>query len=154
WPNWHAVPASPARPPTRQPPTSSSSGSSRLASSWPFHGDCRRLACARNTSRRWRAIRAATAWTAIRGRSTTPSSSKFLASNCNEATERKGLALILAAGLTPAWQQILQFDALAVGEVNRATDVQWCASGKVLNVGIALGHLGAESLTLAPLGGP
>jgi fructose-1-phosphate kinase PfkB-like protein len=61
--------------------------------------------------------------------------------------------VILAAGLTPAWQQILCFDRLALGEVNRAREVHWCASGKVLNVGLALHHLRAEGLTLAPLGG-
>lgn len=49
--------------------------------------------------------------------------------------------MILAAGLTPAWQQIVLLDTLRVGEVNRAREVQWCASGKVLNVGIALSHL-------------
>lgn len=61
--------------------------------------------------------------------------------------------MILAAGLTPAWQQILLFDALLPGEVNRAREAHWCASGKVLNVGIAVHQLGAESLTLSPLGG-
>jgi 1-phosphofructokinase family hexose kinase len=61
--------------------------------------------------------------------------------------------VILAAGLTPAWQHILCFDGLRLGEVNRAREAHWCASGKVLNVGIALHYLGAESLTLAPLGG-
>lgn len=61
--------------------------------------------------------------------------------------------MILAAGLSPAWQQIVLLDALRLGEVNRARDVQWCASGKVLNVGLALHHLGAECRTLAPLGG-
>ncbi len=48
---------------------------------------------------------------------------------------------IVVAGLSPAWQQILVLDALRVGEVNRAREVQWCASGKVLNVAIALAHL-------------
>jgi tagatose 6-phosphate kinase len=62
--------------------------------------------------------------------------------------------VIVAAGLSPAWQQILAFDALRWGEVNRAATACCCASGKVLNVGIALAHLGAESLTIAPLGGP
>lgn len=62
--------------------------------------------------------------------------------------------MIVAAGLTPAWQQILVFDALAIGEVNRATSAHWCGSGKVLNVGIALHCLGVESLTVSPLGGP
>jgi 1-phosphofructokinase family hexose kinase len=46
--------------------------------------------------------------------------------------------VILAAGLTPAWQQIVVLDELATGEVNRAREVHWCASGKVLNVGLAL----------------
>jgi fructose-1-phosphate kinase PfkB-like protein len=61
--------------------------------------------------------------------------------------------VILAAGLTPAWQQILCFDGLQLGEVNRAREAHECASGKVLNVGLALHHLRAESLTLSPLGG-
>lgn len=61
--------------------------------------------------------------------------------------------MILAAGLTPAWQQILSFDEFAVGEVNRARQVEWCASGKVLNVGIALYHLGANVQTLSVIGG-
>jgi 1-phosphofructokinase family hexose kinase len=49
--------------------------------------------------------------------------------------------VILAAGLSPAWQQIVTLDDLKVGEVNRASGVQWCASGKVLNVGMALHFL-------------
>ena len=61
--------------------------------------------------------------------------------------------MILAAGLTPAWQQIMLFERFVPGEVNRARQVAWCASGKVLNVGIALHHLGAESQTLALTGG-
>jgi tagatose 6-phosphate kinase len=61
--------------------------------------------------------------------------------------------LILAAGLSPAWQQILRFDAFRPGEVNRARDVRWCASGKVLNVGIALAHLGASTETISLVGG-
>lgn len=61
--------------------------------------------------------------------------------------------MILAAGLTPAWQQILVFDRLATGHVNRARSTLWCGSGKVLNVGAALQHLGAKSLTLSPIGG-
>ncbi len=62
--------------------------------------------------------------------------------------------MILAAGLTPAWQQIVEFDGFAVGQVNRARSVHWCASGKVLNVGIALHHLGAPARTMSVLGGP
>ncbi len=61
--------------------------------------------------------------------------------------------MIVAAGLSPAWQQILSFDHLRLGEVNRARAAQWCASGKVLNVGIALRHLGAECLTISSVGG-
>ena len=62
--------------------------------------------------------------------------------------------MILTAGLTPAWQQILVFDSFAEGEVNRAREVHWCASGKVFNAGIAASHLGGPNLTLAPVGGP
>ena len=60
--------------------------------------------------------------------------------------------MIVAAGLTPAWQQILQFDALRLGEVNRASQAHWCSSGKVFNVGIALGRLGAECVAVSPVG--
>lgn len=61
--------------------------------------------------------------------------------------------MILSAGLTPAWQQILVFPELAVGQVNRATTAFACASGKVLNVGSALHQLGAPSKTLSLAGG-
>lgn len=61
--------------------------------------------------------------------------------------------MILAAGLTPAWQQVMRFDRFLPGEVNRAREVRWCASGKVLNVGLALHHLRAQSQTLALVGG-
>ncbi len=60
--------------------------------------------------------------------------------------------MIVAAGLTPAWQQILRSDALRLGEVNRAAEAHWCASGKVFNVGIALAHLGADCRTISPVG--
>ncbi|HVW36032.1 MAG TPA: PfkB family carbohydrate kinase [Pirellulales bacterium] len=60
--------------------------------------------------------------------------------------------MIVAAGLTPAWQHILRFAQLRVGEVNRAAESHWCASGKVFNVGIALAHLGAECHAVSPLG--
>jgi 1-phosphofructokinase family hexose kinase len=62
--------------------------------------------------------------------------------------------MILVAGLTPAWQQIVQFDRFETGQVNRARAVHWCASGKVLNVGIALHHLSAPARTISVLGGP
>jgi len=61
--------------------------------------------------------------------------------------------VILCAGLTPAWQQILVFDSFRYGEVNRAREAHWCASGKVFNAGIAAHHLGGPSRTLAPVGG-
>lgn len=61
--------------------------------------------------------------------------------------------VIVTAGLSPAWQQILVFERFALAEVNRASDAQWCGSGKVLNVGITLSHLGADCCTIAPLGG-
>jgi tagatose 6-phosphate kinase len=60
--------------------------------------------------------------------------------------------VIVAAGLTPAWQQILLFDRLQVGEVNRARESHWCASGKVFNVAIALARLGAECRMISPVG--
>ena len=60
--------------------------------------------------------------------------------------------MILVAGLTPAWQQIAVLDRLRIGEVNRAREVHWCASGKVLNVGLALTQLGADVRTLSLVG--
>ncbi|MBL8825723.1 MAG: 1-phosphofructokinase family hexose kinase [Planctomycetaceae bacterium] len=61
--------------------------------------------------------------------------------------------MILAAGLTPAFQQILTFEPFVWGEVNRARESAWCASGKVLNVGVALAHLQTPAHTLSPIGG-
>lgn len=61
--------------------------------------------------------------------------------------------MIVAAGLTPALQQIMRFGRLRSGEVNRAAEVHWCASGKNVNAGLALAELGAPALTLSPLGG-
>ena len=61
--------------------------------------------------------------------------------------------MILIAGLTPAWQQILCFDSLTLGEVNRAHEVHWCASGKVLNAARALHHLGGPGKALTIVGG-
>lgn len=61
--------------------------------------------------------------------------------------------MIVVAGLTPAYQQIQVHGTLRPGEVNRARDVRWCASGKVLNVAVALSRLGGPLLTIAPLGG-
>lgn len=61
--------------------------------------------------------------------------------------------MILSAGLSPAWQQILTFDAVRIGEVNRATSAWWCASGKVLNVARAVQCLAGEGHTLCTIGG-
>ena len=61
--------------------------------------------------------------------------------------------MIVAAGLTPAYQTILVYNAVRIGEVNRAQAVYKFASGKVLNAGLALHHLGGPSTTLALVGG-
>ncbi|MFH1304067.1 MAG: 1-phosphofructokinase family hexose kinase [Planctomycetota bacterium] len=61
--------------------------------------------------------------------------------------------MIITAGLSPAWQQILEVNSLQVGEVNRCRTALWCASGKVINVGIALQHLGSPCETIFPAGG-
>ena len=61
--------------------------------------------------------------------------------------------MILVAGLTPAWQQTICLGELQVGQVNRARTTHWCASGKVVNVGLALHFLGGPSRTLTPVGG-
>ena len=61
--------------------------------------------------------------------------------------------MIVSAGLTPAWQQILLFDRFTPGEVNRAREAHWCASGKVLNVAVALHHLGVPHRTVCLVGG-
>ena len=65
--------------------------------------------------------------------------------------------MILAAGLSPAWQHVIAVDHFRPGEVNRVDELHACASGKVLNVGLALHHLSggdpAKSLTLATVGG-
>lgn len=62
--------------------------------------------------------------------------------------------MIVAAGLSPAWQTVMRFPALVPGEVNRAISVCRCASGKVLNVAIALEALGCATRAVTVLGGP
>lgn len=61
--------------------------------------------------------------------------------------------MIIAAGLSPAWQQILEVDSLQVGEVNRCQSAHWSASGKVINVGIAVRHLGISCESIFSAGG-
>ncbi len=62
-------------------------------------------------------------------------------------------AVILVAGLTPAWQRIMVFDALRTGAVNRARRVEECASGKPVNAALALRSLGAPVRLLTAAGG-
>ncbi|QGJ69495.1 Phosphofructokinase [Planctomycetales bacterium 10988] len=61
--------------------------------------------------------------------------------------------MILAFGLSPAWQQIYAVDDFEKETVNRALQRLECASGKVLNVGVALTFLQAEARTLSVGGG-
>ncbi|HZZ71671.1 MAG TPA: PfkB family carbohydrate kinase, partial [Pirellulales bacterium] len=61
--------------------------------------------------------------------------------------------MIVAAGLSPAWQQDMEFADFTPGEVNRARSVAWYGSGKVLNVGVGIDRLGGRALVIAPLGG-
>lgn len=65
--------------------------------------------------------------------------------------------MIVAAGLSPAWQQICVVDGFEPGNVNRASEAFWCGSGKVLNVGVALHHLSGgrpdQTLTISTIGG-
>jgi len=52
-----------------------------------------------------------------------------------EASREPRICLL---GLSPAWQQIALLEQLSVGQVQRATEWFACASGKVLNVSLAL----------------
>jgi 1-phosphofructokinase family hexose kinase len=61
--------------------------------------------------------------------------------------------VILSAGLSPAWQQILKFDAVRRGEVNRARETAWCASGKVINVAVAMASLKEQATLISAIGG-
>lgn len=61
--------------------------------------------------------------------------------------------MIAVTGLSPAWQQILTFNPLQLGTVNRAASATWCASGKVLNVAAGIAALGGSATTVCPIGG-
>jgi len=61
--------------------------------------------------------------------------------------------VIFSAGLSPAWQQILTFDTLQTGQVNRVREAIWCASGKVINVAVAAQTLGAPVSLSSTIGG-
>ncbi len=60
--------------------------------------------------------------------------------------------MILAAGLSPAWQTIMRFEHFAPGEVNRAAEVLRFASGKVVNVAVAAAHLGESAELISLIG--
>lgn len=61
--------------------------------------------------------------------------------------------MILCVGLSPAWQQITVVDRLVPGAVNRLSEVHWCASGKVLNVALAVHALHRPAHAISVLGG-
>ncbi|MCA9664420.1 MAG: bifunctional hydroxymethylpyrimidine kinase/phosphomethylpyrimidine kinase [Myxococcales bacterium] len=54
---------------------------------------------------------------------------------------------LLTVGLTPTWQRVLCFEALAVGAVNRTSRVLSCAAGKSVNAAVAAKRLGAARVT-------
>lgn len=61
--------------------------------------------------------------------------------------------MILVAGLSPAWQQVLTFDRMEPGEVNRARSSRWYASGKPINVAATLAGRNCDHRVIVPLGG-
>jgi len=63
---------------------------------------------------------------------------------------------LLSFGLTPAFQRIMVFDELRQNQVNRASEVVCCVSGKATNVAIALESLDrtGQSVLITPLAGP
>jgi len=63
------------------------------------------------------------------------------------------MARILVTGLNPAWQKILEFEALAPGQVNRALALHEFGSGKGLNAALILRCLGHEVSLLQIAGG-
>jgi len=61
--------------------------------------------------------------------------------------------MILVAGLAPAWQRIMLFDALRIGAVNRARRIEECASGKAVNAALAVRFLEGPVKLLSLAGG-
>ncbi|MBK8480929.1 MAG: hexose kinase [Proteobacteria bacterium] len=61
--------------------------------------------------------------------------------------------MILTVGLTPAWQRVMRFSTLQLGEVNRTAEVVTCAAGKSVNAARALGQLAAPHHALSYAGG-
>jgi hypothetical protein len=62
--------------------------------------------------------------------------------------------MILTVGLTPAWQRVMRFSAVQLGEINRTAEVVCCAAGKAVNAARALGLLRAPHHALSFAGGP
>ncbi len=63
------------------------------------------------------------------------------------------MARFLVVGLNPAWQKVLEFDSLALGQVNRARSKVEFGAGKGLNAARALRRLGNEASLLQIIGG-
>lgn len=62
--------------------------------------------------------------------------------------------VILCVGLTPAWQEVMEFAGLRLGAINRAVKRASCAAGKGPNVARALKTLGGTPVLLGFAGGP
>jgi len=63
------------------------------------------------------------------------------------------MSRILVTGLNPAWQKVLEFDALTPGKVNRASSCREYGSGKGLNAAMVLRRLGHDVSLLQVVGG-
>ncbi len=63
------------------------------------------------------------------------------------------MAKVLVVGLNPAWQTILEFPSLCMGQVNRARSKTNIAAGKGFNAAKVLARLGHEVWLLQILGG-
>ncbi|MGL6225066.1 MAG: 1-phosphofructokinase family hexose kinase [Thermoguttaceae bacterium] len=63
---------------------------------------------------------------------------------------------IVTFGLTPAFQRIMVFDSFRLNQVNRASEVHCCVSGKSTNTAIGVETLDrkGESVLLSPFSGP
>jgi len=61
--------------------------------------------------------------------------------------------VIIVVGISPAYQRILSFEKLTPGEVNRASHLVECGSGKVINVARAIHAMNQKMLMLTTLGG-
>jgi len=63
------------------------------------------------------------------------------------------MSRILVTGLNPAWQKVLEFEALTPGKVNRASGCQEFGSGKGINAAVVLRGLGHHVTLLQVVGG-